>query len=71
MNVNLLKKPKISYLSVDDKLNTFPQHNLHLSNMRKGQYIKEYTFEIEHLCHNMMYIVLLFLFIYKVKRENT
>ena len=61
MNVNLLKKPKISYLSVDHKLNTFPQHKMHSSNIRKGQHIKEYTFEIEHLCHNMMYIVLLHL----------
>ena len=26
MNVNLLKKPEISYLLVDDKLKTFPQH---------------------------------------------
>ena len=28
-------------------------------NIRKEQYIKEYTFGIEHLCHNMMYPVLL------------
>ena len=32
---------------------------MHSSNIRKGQYIKEYTFEIEHLCHNMMHIVVL------------
>ena len=59
VSLNSLKKPKISYLPVYDKLNTFPQHKMHSSKIRKGQYIKEYTFEIEHLCHNMMYIVLL------------